>query len=157
MIPGSPQDVEVVGIGSDRVKLSWKPPELNPEAVEVYVVLKKVKGRTWEEVKRTKKTKTLILGLKMYKSYEFEVMATNSLMMSLAESNVCVTNRSKAADATLTGVAGVIGSAFMPTLMLMDKLDPDCHLSTAADVGLCAAGAPLCFLLAPVTVPLFIG
>ena len=53
MIPGSPQDVVVVGRGSDRIELSWKAPVINPEAVEVYVVWKRAKGGTWEEVKNT--------------------------------------------------------------------------------------------------------
>ena len=95
MIPGSPQDVRVVGTGSDRIKLSWEPPEINPQAVEVYVVWKRAKGGTWEEVKRTKKTKALIVGLKSHTDYEFRVLATNSLMMSLATSESCDTVWSK--------------------------------------------------------------
>ena len=43
MIPGSPQDITVVGRGS---KLSWNPPKINPEAVEVYVLWKRAEGGT---------------------------------------------------------------------------------------------------------------
>ena len=31
-IPGKPQNVKVIGRGRDRIKLSWEPPERNPEA-----------------------------------------------------------------------------------------------------------------------------
>ena len=97
MIPGSPQDVRVLGRGFDRIKLSWKAPVINPEAVEVYSVWKRAKSGTREEVKRTKKTKALIVGLKSHKDYEFRVLATNSLMMSLATSKGSETEFSKAA------------------------------------------------------------
>ena len=63
-IPGQPSEVEVIGEGPDRVKLSWLPPEKNPEAVESYVVWKQEKGKQWERVRETKKTKILITGLK---------------------------------------------------------------------------------------------
>ena len=53
-IPGRPRNVRVVGTGADRVKLSWEPPQHNPEAVEEYVVYKRVGGgREWEEAVRT--------------------------------------------------------------------------------------------------------
>ena len=44
MIPGCPQDVEVIRTGPDRIKLSWKPPAHNPEAAELYVVSMRVEG-----------------------------------------------------------------------------------------------------------------
>ena len=62
-IPGQPQNVNVIGRSSDRVKLSWDPPKHNPEAVEEYVVYKRIKDGEWEEAVRTKKTKALVKGL----------------------------------------------------------------------------------------------
>ncbi|CAI8053646.1 hypothetical protein GBAR_LOCUS29325, partial [Geodia barretti] len=62
-IPGQPQNVEAK-VGSDRVKLRWEPPEQNLEAVEEYVVYKRVKGGEWEEAGRTEKTRFIARGLK---------------------------------------------------------------------------------------------
>ena len=56
-----------------------------------------------EEVKRTKKTKALIVGLKSHKDYEFSVLATNSLMMSLATDRKGETHYSKAATGGIYG------------------------------------------------------
>ena len=63
-IPGPPREVRSIGWGPDRVKLSWQPPEKNPEAAESYVVWKQEEGKQWERVKETKRTKILITGLK---------------------------------------------------------------------------------------------
>ena len=117
MIPGSPQDVEVVGTGSDRIKLSWEPPEINPQAVEVYVVWKRAKGGAWEEVKRTKKTKALIVGLKSLKKYEFKVIATNSLILSIATTMKSETEWSNAMTAAM--VVGLVGGAASLSLFLL--------------------------------------
>ena len=46
---------------------------------------------------RGQKTKALIVGLKSHKDYEFRVLATKSLMMSLAASRKGETELSKAA------------------------------------------------------------
>ena len=154
MIPGSPQDVKVVGRGSDRIKLSWEPPVINPEAVEVYVVWKRAEGGTWEEVKRTKKTKALIVGLKSHKDYEFRVLATNSLMMSLAASRWCETELSKAAIGGVVVGGGILMSPVMLGIELHDRVsDP----STIKTVGIFAATIPLSILMAPIVVPATIG
>ncbi|CAI8018743.1 hypothetical protein GBAR_LOCUS11354, partial [Geodia barretti] len=39
-IPSAPRNVQVIGKGSDRIKLSWDTPEQNPDAVEEYVAYK---------------------------------------------------------------------------------------------------------------------
>ena len=83
-IPGQPCQVEVIGRGPDRVKLSWQPPEKNPEAAESYVVWKQEEGKQWEIAKETKKTKILITGLKSEIDYLFRVTATNDLIKSVA-------------------------------------------------------------------------
>ena len=96
-IPGQPQNVKIIGRSNDRVKLSWDPPKHNPEAVEEYVVYKRVKDGEWEEAVRTKKTRALMKGLKSHTSldvnvidiikvetdYELQVMAVNNIVTSL--------------------------------------------------------------------------
>ena len=154
MIPGSPQDVKVVGRGSDRIKLSWRPPVINPEAVEVYVVWKRAEGGAWEEVKRTQNTKALIVGLKSHKNYEFRVLATNSLMMSLATDMEGETHFSKGAIGGIVVGAGILLSPLMVGIELKDKVsDP----STIKTVGIFAATIPLSILMAPIVVPAVIG
>ena len=59
MIPGSPHYVEVLGEGSDRIKLSWEPPKINPEVVEVYAVSKRIEGGggAWKRSKGQRRQK----------------------------------------------------------------------------------------------------
>ena len=77
-IPGRPRNVRVVGTGADRVKLSWEPPQHNPEAVEEYVVYKRVKGGEWEEDVRTEETHALVKGLKSEVKLSFGGISTDS-------------------------------------------------------------------------------
>ena len=37
-IPGPPREIRTIGVGPDRIKLTWKPPKENPDAAEIYVV-----------------------------------------------------------------------------------------------------------------------
>ena len=90
-IPGKPRDVIVIGIGTDRIKLSWEPPEHNPEAVEEYVVRKIPEGGEWEEAVRTEKTMVLVKDLESCTSYDMCVLATNSEINSLLTAKVTAT------------------------------------------------------------------
>ena len=137
-VPGVPQEVGIIGIGPDRIKLSWKPPKHNPKAAEKYIVSKR-KGDEgmWEEIKTTKKTKFLIVGLKSDHKYQFNVRATNSLLSSLGSRKDSWTMTSKFSN-VFTGAlrgsntsvmfgAAVLGAA-METIGRYDGLE-----STAAD------------------------
>ena len=96
-IPGPPQSVKPIGTGSDRLKLGWEPPVQNPGAVESYVVWKREEGNAWEKVRETKRTKTLITGLKSNTSYEFRVIASNDLIKSIEATEHSLTSKTKAA------------------------------------------------------------
>ena len=160
MIPGCPQDVEVIGRGPDRIKLSWKPPAHNPEAAELYVVSMRVEGEAWEEVKRTKHTKALVTGLKSKKKYELKVLATNSVMISLGNIEESETELSKAARVAVGIAYGVVGAplatagAFVCGIFGIDECG-ESKWSTATQVGTGIATIPLSLLLSPVSVPLF--
>ena len=52
--------------------------------------------------------KYLIVGLKSHKDYEFRVLATNSLMMSLAASRECETELSKVATGGMVVGGGIL-------------------------------------------------
>ena len=95
-IPGQPQNLWG-NRGHSKVKLHWKPPEKNAEAVEEYVVYMREKGGEWEEAGRTGKTKTrmMIRNLKSNTEYEFQVMATNQVLMSVADKTYRETRFSK--------------------------------------------------------------
>ena len=156
MIPGCPQDVKVIGRGSDRIKLSWDPPAHNPEAAELYVVSMRVEGGAWEEVKRTKHTKALVTGLKSKKKYEFKVIATNSVMISLANVKEFETEKYKAAYGALAAGVGVISIPIVTVGLTIKKIRDamcDTELSGAATVGIVAATVPLSLLLSPITTP----
>ena len=156
MIPGCPQDVEVIGRGPNRIKLSWNPPAHNPEAAELYVVSMRVEGGAWEEAKRTKQTKALVTGLKSKKKYEFKVTATNSVMRSLENVKETKTELSKADIAVLLSVVGAampLMSVGLKVHAILEKKILGSELGTAAKVGIYAATAPLSLLLTPAVPP----
>ena len=173
MIPGCPQDVKVIGSGSDRIKLSWKPPVHNPEATELYVVSMRVEGGAWEDVERTKHTKALVTGLKSKKKYEFKVTAANATLISLANKMESETEWSKAFWAAGGFASGVVCAPFASVGMLtcvivedikygsekttttfLEMVKAKDKLSTTTMLGITAATMPLSLLLSPITVPL---
>ena len=165
-IPGKPRDVWIIGQATDRIKLSWIPPEHNPEAVEEYVVYKKAQDGEWKEVVRTKKTKALVKGLKCMTTHEFQVVATNSTITSLASGE---TSESIYPSA-LVSAAGV-GAGAATALCLPYAIGASCegfkqNKSYGADsklsqfqsdflVGLSLATLPLSIALTPITAPIF--
>ena len=156
MIPGCPQDVEAIGTAFDRIKLSWNPPAHNPEAAELYVVSMRVEGGAWEEVKRTKHTKALVTGLKSSKKYEFKVIATNSMMIGLANVKKSETEKYEAAYGALAAGVGVISLPIVTvglTIAKMRDAGCDTELSGAATAGIIVATVPLSLLLSPVATP----
>ena len=184
-IPGPPQNVEVVGKGSDRIKLSWDPPLENPEAVEEYVVYKRIEGGEWEEAVRTEKTRALVKGLKSqtkYRfegikmndppidieetaSYEFQVVATNSMVTSLETKQSSETEVTTAAIATYSSAAGAVGALFLPYVIGsaqeafkegQDFAVDHFEMSDSKQkflIGLSIAALPVSIALAPVTMP----
>ena len=158
MIPSCPRYVEVIGTGSDRIKLSWEPPAHNSEAAELYVVSMRVEGGAWEEVKRTKHTKALVTGLKSIKKYEFKVIATNSVMIGLGNVKETETELSKAATGALFACCGAIVFPLTSVGLGLDYTLEEkilgSELGIAARVGIYAATVPLSLLLSPVVTPI---
>ena len=165
-IPGQPVVVRTKS-GRISVKLYWDPPKRNPEAVEEYVVYKKIKGGEWEEGGRTEKTKLLVKGLKSNSNYEFQVIATNKTLMSLT-SRVFLSTEISTAAAVGDGVLmGAGASLYLPITIgiahgafrkgddnLLDGDDDDWSKTKAYSLlGLCIAAIPVSIVLAPVTLP----
>ena len=122
-IPGQPRNIEVIGTGSDRIKLSWDLPEHNPEAVEEYLVYKKAQGGDWEEAARTEKTRVLVKQLESCTKYEMCVLATNSHIKGLARSGGHLMTKASAADvAAHEALSCLPGTSLL--LMAAGKLNP---------------------------------
>ncbi len=148
-IPGPPGKVVIIGRGSDRVKLSWQPPEKNPEAAESYVVWKQEEGKQWERVRETKKTKILITGLKSNTDYQFRVTATNDLIKSVATTQNSWTYESKAKVGAIAGGKGAVVFALSPVIGYESMTGR--YMSVRKVVAISVAIAPLSLICAPVT------
>ena len=181
-IPGRPWNVRVIGWGSDRVKLSWDPPAHNPQAVEEYVVYKRIEGgENWEEAVRTKNTKVLVKGLKSRSKlefdgleidpytidsntvYEFQVLALNSTVTGVGTKGSSKAEPSTAAMTTFGACTGATASLFLPYVVGRgieafkgDKDYDDVCLSESKErlfIGLSIAALPVSLALSPVTAP----
>lgn len=75
LIPGPVEELEVVGVDADRVKLRWKPPEINLSSVVEYEILIKSKGKDWEVISTRKGCSVLVIGLQCSKWYCLSVRA----------------------------------------------------------------------------------
>ena len=175
-IPGPPQSVKPIGTGSDRLKLGWLPPVQNPGAVESYIVWKKEEGNAWEKVRETKRTRTLITGLKSNTSYEFRVIASNDLIKSIEATKHSLTSKTKAAiaaeavarkntakasirsAAVLTGVTTYVCSKACTTSNpLSRKCGEALKFVVRHDKVVTVAALPLSIALAPITVSMHAG
>ena len=153
-IPGHPQNVEVIGLSSDRVKLSWDPPSHNPEAVEEYVVYKRAaKGGDWEEAARTKKTRALVKGLKSSMKYELHVTATNSLITSLASNMETETEMSIPVTAAVCSAATCLAMPLTIEILTRDSFRDLSNSGMFLRLGLCAAVLPVTVALSPIIAP----
>ena len=90
-LPGEPLDLKVIGVASNKVELSWSPPLINPEAVNMYRVQVCMGGSEWRTVNETSKTKALITGLLDSAKYRFGVSAASDLMKGLESYKSTVT------------------------------------------------------------------
>ena len=153
-IPGQPKNVEVIGTSQDRVKLSWEPPAQNPEAVDEYIIYKRVKkGGNWEEAVKTGITYAVVKGLKSQTEYEFHVISNNSGASSLVA-------ETKTNPSTVT--SGFVMSACfglaLPVGLEIAVRDPSAldrisHSGAYLRACLCALTLPVSLLLSPVTAP----
>ena len=170
-IPGQPQNVGVIGSSNDRVKLRWDPPAHNPEAVEEYVVYKRVKDGEWEEAVRTKKTRALVKGLKSHTSldvnvfdiikvetdYELQVMAVNNIVTSLPTKPSAEAKLSTAANTTYGACLGVAASLLLPCVI--GAAFEEAHYVNLSESnkkllkGLSIAALPVSIALSPITAP----
>ena len=149
-IPGPPGEVEVIGRGPDRVKLSWQPPDKNPKAAESYVVWKQEEGKQWERERETKKTKILITGLKSGTEYQLRVTATNDLIKSVATTQDSCTRMSKAKVGAFGGGFGAVMFLLAPVAVSYVAMTYE-DTSAGKFVAISVATAPISLICAPVS------
>ena len=158
MIPGKVTKVQVIGTGPDRVKLRWEPPKHNPEAVETYIVWKQAKDGPWEEATKTKRTTSLVMGLKPQREYKFKVVATNSLIMGLdgriGHSGTMMSRVQNAA--CVAGFGGMLSLLLVGGSLYIHAKGKETEKDMKYWLGFSAAGLvtlPINILLLPVTIP----
>ena len=178
-IPGQPQRVRVIGKASDKVKLSWDPPKHNPEAVEEYVVYKRIKGGEWEEAVRTKKTKALVKGLKSDSKLEYDKKGPDCIMpdtihqFQVVAINATITSleteffsNAEVSTAAMTGVGIGIGTAASFCLpytigRAMEAFEEESDFDSVCIsdskekllIGLSIVALPVSIALLPITAP----
>ena len=159
-IPGAPQSVKVLGIGSDKVKLCWEPPLHNPDAVEEYVVYKNEGDGDWKEAARTEKTRVLVKGLESNVKHTFCVMATNSIISEGLKITTQATTKLSAGNGAVLGAStSLMALSFFITAanvpLLKRRAAP--VLKTSTRLEFVTAGVvmlPFTLVLLPVTLPL---
>ena len=145
-LPGEPSDLKVIGVGHNMVKLSWDPPVINPQAVNMYHVKVCMDGGEWVTVKETSKTKALITNLFDKTDYKFSVVAASNLMKG---TEICQSATTKISEKKEV-IMGLIGGAF-PVVSAVNYFIRE-H-NRARDVSLVKAASVIALttLLTPVT------
>lgn len=154
-LPGEPSDLKVIGVGHNMVKLSWDPPLINPQAVDMYHVKVCMDGGEWVTVKETSKTKALITNLFDKADYKFSVVAASNLMKGTEIFQSATTKVSERKEVAV----GLISAAF-PVVSAVNYIIRE--RNRARDVSLVKAvsAITLTTLLTPATLvsfPLFSG
>ena len=146
-LPGEPFDLKVIGVAYNKVKLSWSPPLINPEAVDTYRVQVCMEGSEWRTVKETSKTTALITGLLDSAKYRFGVSAASDLMKGLESYKSTATKFNE----TKEFVVNLASGAF-PVVAAVSHI-VEAH-NRGKDVSLCFAVSAIVLttMLTPVTV-----
>ena len=137
------------------------------------MVYKRIKGGEWEEAVKTNKTRALVKGLKSHTKfdvdgldrvyydaktdYEFQVLALNSTVTSIATNKSAEAKPSTAATTAFGASVGVGGSLLLPYLIGMTFDDTNyVNLSESKKKllkGLSIATPPISIALSPITAP----
>ncbi|GAB6027715.1 hypothetical protein CHUAL_001951 [Chamberlinius hualienensis] len=92
ILPGPPQNIQVQQLSTTVVKITWDPPEKNPQTVDFYRILwKKVTpGRYIKEQNDTRNTSLMIYNMVHGASYEVSIRAFNSRGSSISSTPVAL-------------------------------------------------------------------
>ena len=116
LIPGPVTKLHFSGIASNRVKLKWELPDINPQAAEKYIVCIRTKGKNWMVVGIRRACSVVITGLKPKKRYCFAVLASNKKYTGMQFSHRSIETKISGAVAavlTVSAVAAAPGLLFL--------------------------------------------
>ena len=157
-IPGHVRNIQVVGIGSDRIKLSWAQPLVNPEAARAYEVYTVNEDGTLTLTKSTGKLYTLLIDLKSNHQYTFVVRARNDHVLGSYISHISVKTSLNGVARSAVGVgtllACTVGSPVAyPTMFTIGIISSIRNDISQGKRGLAAAkGVGLALM--PLTIPI---
>ena len=148
-LPGEPRDLKVIGVAHNKVKLSWSPPLVNPEAVDMYYVQVCMDGGEWKTVKETSRTKALITDLLDLAKYSFSVVAANNVM-KLKGLKICNSATTKVSG-TKEFAVGLAAAAF-PVVAAVNHFTHRHDRGEEVSLVAAASAIALTTALTPVTV-----
>lgn len=108
LIPGPVKNLLFAGVASACVKLKWECPDINPQAVEKYIVCIRTKGERWMVVAIRKQCSVLIKGLKTRKRYSFAVLASSRKYTGMKFRHCTVTTKISKAAVTALCIATLV-------------------------------------------------
>ena len=108
-IPGHIENLEVIGIAKDRIKLYWEKPVVNPEAAHTYEIYTIEKDASLRLIETTDECYALITNLKSNKQYTFVVRAKNELFLGHHVSLVSVKTTLSTIARSAIGVGTILG------------------------------------------------
>ena len=113
-IPGHIEDLQIIGISSDRIKLKWHTPSVNPAAAHSYEVYMVEEQGNFVLIKTTENCYALIKHLKSNKHYTFVVRARNERFwgnhISHMSAKTTLNNIARSAVGVGTFLAFTVGS-----------------------------------------------
>lgn len=114
-IPSRPTDIKVTKKRMDRIKLSWKVPEENADAVDHYEVHYRRRFKTWAQPIQTNNTHIVVKDLTAGKSYWFFVYAVTRDGNACASEEIhCLTTEKKQKRYIKIALAGIAGFGSIP-------------------------------------------
>ena len=156
-IPGNIQNLEVIGISFDRIKLTWSKPSVNPMSARSYEVYTAKEDGSLLLAETTDKCYALIKNLKSNQRYTFVIKARNEQFVGNYVSHISIkTTLSTVARSAVgigTFVACTVGSPILlPTFLTVTAISSIRDNFRQKKYG-SAVGYSLLLAVAPLTIP----
>ena len=156
-IPGHIENLQVVGISYDRIKLTWSKPSINPAAAHSYEVYNVKEDRSLLLTETTDKCYALIKNLKSNECYTFLIKAKNDQFVGNYVSHISVQTTLHTVARSAVGIATLlactVGSPVVfPTILTLGAVS-SFRDSIRNKNYVDAAGHSVLLASAPLTVP----
>lgn len=157
-IPGHVQNLEVTGIGFDRVKLTWSKPSVNPAAAHSYEVYTVKEDNSLVLTETTSKCYALIKDLKSNQRYTFVIKARNEQFVGNYVSHISIKTTLSTIARSAVGIgtllACTVGSPVVfPTILTIKAISSIRYNVRQKNYG-DAVGYGALLAAAPLTVPI---